>query len=268
VLLPPINKQKEEAMFETSMVQARVRGRGARLRLLTVSVVAHSAIVIGIVATSIASVRFPANAPDEFANAPLLLQVAIPPKLGTPDGGGAKPQQPTPKPATPPPTNVVTAPPATPDEIPTVEPATTTGTGAENAEPGTGTGTQPGPVGVPWGVEGGVDIDGPPVTATMEPVEEKIYQAHEVKAPVKLFTPPPPYPQVLIRSRMPATVVVRCIIDKNGHVRDPQVIVPASMPPFNESVLKTVQTWRFQPGSFNGKAVDSYLNLTVKFAVN
>lgn len=256
-------------MFETSVVQAQTKAATGRLRLLTVSVLAHSAVIVGVVAVSLASVEFPADAPDEFAAAPLFMQVQIPPRLGNPDGGAPKPQQPAAQKPAPQP-NVVTAPQQTPETIPTLEPATNnnTGIGPATAEEGTGTGTQPGPVGVPWGVEDGVDIDGPPITTTIAPVEQKIYQAHEVKAPVKIYSPPPPYPQILMRTRMRATVVVRCVIDKNGNVRDPQIIVPASMPPFNDSVLRTVQTWRFQPGSLNGNAVDSYLNLTVNFAVN
>lgn len=257
-------------MFETSVVQAQAKAGGSRLRLLTVSVLAHSAIVVGIVATSIASVEFPSHAPDESAAAPLFVQLRIPPPLGNPNGG-AKPQQPAQpaaqKPAPVP--NQVTAPPEVPNTIPTLEPPSSgTNIGPSTGE-ATGTGTEPGPVGVPWGQEGGVgDIDGPPITTTIAPVEEKIYQAHEVKAPVKIFTPSPQYPHHLTKTGMRATVVVRCVIDRNGNVRDAQVIVPASMPPFNDAVLRAVQTWRFQPGSFNGKAVDSYLNLTVNFAVN
>ena len=257
-------------MFETSVVQAQAKAGGSRLRLLTVSVLAHSAIIIGIVATSIASVEFPANAPDESAAAPLFVQVRIPPPLGNPDGGAKpqKPAQPAPqKPATP--VNQITAPQDVPQTIPTLEPPSNGTTTGPSTSEGTGTGTQPGPVGVPWGEEDGVgELDGPPITTTIAPVEEKIYQAHEVKAPVKIFTPAPQYPQILTKTRMRATVVVRCVIDRNGNVRDAQIIVPASMPPFNDAVLRTVQTWRFQPGSFNGKAVDSYLNLTVHFAVN
>ncbi|HYH06007.1 MAG TPA: energy transducer TonB [Thermoanaerobaculia bacterium] len=255
-------------MFETSVVQAQAKAAGSRLRLLTVSVVAHSAVIIGIVATGIASVEFPTDAPDENAAAPLFVQVRIPPPLGNPNGG-AKPQPSQPAPQKPAPQpNQVTAPVDVPENIPTLEPPSTPGTGEATGE-ATGTGTEPGPVGVPWGEEGGVGpIDGPPITTTMAPVEEKIYEAHEVKAPVPLFKPSPQYPPVLIRTKMRATVIVRCVIDRNGHVQDPQVIVPAVMPPFNESVLKTVRTWRYTPGSVNGKAVDSYLNVTVTFAVN
>jgi protein TonB len=75
----------------------------------------------------------------------------------------------------------------------------------------------------------------------------------------------PRYPNGMLRAGMSAKVVVRCIIDKNGNVRDPQVIV-SSMPPFNTAVVEAVMQWKFTPGSLHGQAVDTYLDLTVNFA--
>lgn len=250
-------------MFETSVVQAHAQAARGRLRLLTISVLAHTA-VVGVVAVGIASVEFPAQPPDEIATVPIFADVRIPPPLGTPDGGAKpQPQPQAPRPPAPQP-NQVTAPPAVPETIPDVP----SGSSSGGEVVGEGTGTQPGPVGVPWGVAGSPgDIDAPPFGAATQPVETKIYEAHEVKAPVGVYRPHPPYPNVLLRTKMKATVVVRCVIDRNGNVRDAQILVPA-LPPFNESVLRTVQTWRFTPGSLNGQAVDTYLNLTVNFAVN
>jgi len=250
-------------MFETSVVAARAQAAGGRLRLLTISLIAHSAAVVGIVGYSIASVQFPAAAPRQFALAPAFVAVSIPPPLGHPNGG-ARPQtqaaaQPAPVP------RHDTAPSIVPE---TVTPAASSATTSADIATGPSTGTEPGPVGVPWGTKDSIgDLDAPPATVTVEPVQEKIYEAHEVKAPVALYKPAPPYPQMLLKTRLRATVVVRCIIDKNGHVRDAQVIAPA-LPPFNAAVIETVQKWRFTPGSLGGTAVETYLNLTVNFAVN
>jgi len=251
-------------MFETSVIQARAQAAGGRLSLLTISLMAHSTVVVGIIAFSIATVRFPSGAPKQFELAPAFVAVSVPPPLGNPNGG-AKPQtQPAVKPAPAPiPRNEITAPSTVPD---TITPVATPSTG--NTDSGPSTGTVPGPIGVPWGTKDSIgDLDAPPLTATVAPVQEKIYEAHEVKAPVALFKPAPPYPQILLKTKLRATVVVRCIIDKNGHVRDAQVIVPA-LPPFNASVIETVQKWRFTPGALGGQAVETYLNLTVNFAVN
>jgi TonB family protein len=253
-------------MFETSVIQSPPRAAGGRLSLLTVSLIAHSAVIIGAVVVSVATVKFPTFAPDEFAQAPIFLPVIVPPPLGVLNGGAVRP--PEPRPATPPPqppVNQITAPSTVPE---TVTPAAAASTSASSTTTGDPSATSTEPLGVPWGTKDSVgELDAPPGVVAAEPVEEKIYLPHEVKAPVAIFKPAPPYPQVLARTRMGATVVVRCVIDKNGHVRDPRVIVSA-MAPFNDAVVATVQRWRYTPGSLRGQAVESYLDVTVHFSVN
>lgn len=253
-------------MFETSVVNERSAATAERVRMLTVSIFAHSAVVVGAIAVSIASVDFPSQAPAEYSRAPAMHAVTLPPPLGTPDGGAtakpAEPAQPKPAPAVTP--TEITAPASVPDNIAPVE-----SRGGETPLNGNGeaSGAAAGPLGVPWGVEGSVgDLNAPPVTTTTPPVDEKIYEAAEVNAPVIVHRVDPPYPAVMMRTRMSATVVVRCIIDRNGAVRDPRVIA-GSLPPFNDAVIEAVKKWRFRPGSHNGRAVETYLNLTVHFSV-
>lgn len=254
-------------MFETSVIQGQPRAAGGRLSLLTISIIAHSAVIIGAVAFSIASVDFPLSAPDEFAQAPMFLPVLVPPPLGVQNGGAVRQPEPA-RPVTPPPqppSNQITAPGTVPD---TVTAAATPSTGTANTT-GDPNATSTEPLGVPWGTKDSLgDLDAPPGIVDAQPRPEKIYEVSEVIAPVGLFRPAPPYPPSLIKTRLSAVVVVRCVIDKNGHVRDPQVIVPATMDPFNKAVVAAVQRWRFTPGSLNGQAVETYLSLTVKFSVN
>jgi protein TonB len=255
-------------MFETSVVPAQAQAAKGRFSLLTISFIAHSAVVIGAIAVSIASVDFPTNAPDAFGQAPMFMPVRIPPPLGNPNGGAPKPQPAAAQPAVTPPQqpSEPTAPSSIPDAITTVagpsnSTATTTG-GDPNA-------TVPGPIGEEYGEENSTgDLGGPPAQPTnQKPVEEKIYEVHEVKAPVLLHRVAPPYPQQLVSTRKKAIVVVRCIIDRNGRVRDPQILRP-DLPPFNAAVIDAVQQWRYTPGSRNGIAVETYLSVTVSFSVN
>lgn len=253
-------------MFETSVVRVRAQAARGRFSLLTVSVIAHTAIIFGTVAISIASVDFPPTAPDEYARAPVFDTVQIPPPLGNPDGG-APPRRPEQQQQQQRPTPVQPAQTTAPAVMPeTVTPVETQSTG--NGDPlASGTGTVTGPIGVPWGVEGSPgELDAPPVVVAPPRVEERIYEAHEVRRPVILTKVEPRYPQSMMRAGLPATVVVRCIIDKSGRVRDAEVIVPA-MPPFNAEVLRAVAQWRFTPGMLNGQPVETYMNLTVKFEV-
>ena len=251
-------------MFETSVIRARTEAARGRVSVLTVSVIAHTAIIFGAVAVSIASVDFPGTAPHEYALAPAFATVQIPPPLGDPNGG-AKPQTGQPQQQKPAPVQnaQLTAPPLVPENVIPVD-APTSGDGDVNPS---GTGTVPGPIGVPWGVKDSIgDLDAPPIVVDTPQIEEKVYEAYEVKAPVIVTRVEPGYPPAMMRAGVPATVVVRCIIGKNGEVRDAQVTVPAQ-PPFNAEVLKAVAQWRFTPGSLNGRAVDTYMNLTVHFAV-
>jgi TonB family protein len=253
------NVSKEAPMFETSVIQARAQAASGRLSLLTISLIAHSAVIVGAIAYSIASVDFPSSAPDAYEHAPVFVSLRIPPPLGIPDGGAKRePQQQ--KQSTPPPQPAqITAPSTVPETI-------TPGTAAESTAPSTG--IVDGPVGVPWGVKDSIgDMDAPPIVNTLPPpVEEKIYQPHEVKAPVLLHKVDPLYPRIFQRAGMAATVVIRCVIDKNGHVRDPQVVVSGKKP-FDDEVINAVQQWRYTPASLRGEAVDSYLDVTVHFEV-
>lgn len=253
-------------MFETSVVRAQAQAATGRLSLLTASVIAHTAIVLGTVAVSIASVDFPAVAPAEYSRAPVFAAVQIPPPLGNPNGG-ARPQAAQTPPAQKPPANQITAPVTVPE---TVTPADAPSNGAGGAE-GDKPGTVPGPIGVPWGVDQSIgDLDGPPVAdvpVQVQQPEERIYQPHEVVAPVLVRRVDPRYPPQLVKAAVPATVVVRCVIDRSGHVRDAEIVVPAAMAPFNAEVLSAMPQWRYKPATFAGRPVDSYLMLTVHFSV-
>lgn len=256
-------------MFETSMVRAQPHAAKRRAGLFTISLIAHTAMILGVTAVSVASVDFPTAAPDEVAHAPVFAQIQIPPPRGTPDGGGAPPR-PQPQ-VTPPPQPrpaEITAPPEIPDDVPVVEtPGQSTSTATTSGE-GAATGS-PGRRGVPWGDPNSIatDLDLPPVTNTQPPVDDKIYVVSgEVTPPVALHKVAPEYPRALVPTRMRATVIVRCIIDRNGRVRDPQII-SGSLPPFNAETIKAVTQWRFTPGSYRGQAVDVYFDLTVNFTI-
>ena len=256
-------------MFETSMVLARTQPAPRRVGLLTASLIAHSAAIIGAVALSVASVDFPRAAPNEAA---VFMPVQPPPPLGNPNGGAPpKPAAapPVQKQAPPPPTpNQITAPPAIPEDVTPVDAPSSPG---DSTTTGSNTdGLVPGPVGVPWGDPNGVGpLDAPPAVVNTPAVEEKVYTpGGEIKAPVLLHRVDPAYPEIMRRSRVSGvTVGLRCIIDKNGRVRDPEVILPA-MAPFNDAVISAVKQWRYQAGSLRGQAVETYLNVTVTFSVH
>lgn len=250
-------------MFETSVIRTRAQVAGGRYSLLTISLIAHSAVILGVVAFSIASAEFPVAAPDAYENAPVFLPIVVPPPLGNPNA--TRQAEPQPQRQVPVPQRPVqdAAPNVVPDEVIPLQAATSVpGDDATGpAIPGEGT------PGRPDGIEGGIgDPNSVAVVGSTPPVETKIYQPYEVKAPVLIRKIDPVYPQAFVRVGLPSTVVVRCVIDRNGQVRTPEVIVTGRKP-FDDAVIAAVQQWRYTPASLRGVAVDSYLDVTVHFTV-
>ena len=102
-------------MFETAVVRARAADR----RLLSLSVVAHTAIVAAVIAASVASTRLPTEAPRQmlpfvFVDPPPPLGNPAPPRAATPHVSG---------PARLPVLHTTTAPQVIPETIPNVAPA-------------------------------------------------------------------------------------------------------------------------------------------------
>lgn len=252
-------------MFETSVVRAQAKAADRRL-LLTVSVGAHAAVIVAVVAASVATVSLPHHAPNQFSVPVFTMPVVMPPKLG--DGGPKK----TPA-ATPPPQQekrpaaAVPTGPVTPNVIPDrVTPAAATPASTDTGPmsgPATtsGTDTNSGP-GVPWGDKNGHGEDGPPASVT-----PKLYKISDgVKAPVAIRRVSPAYPMVAQKIRKNGFVILECVIDQSGHVRDAHV-VQSSFGAFDQPALDAVQQWQFQPGTLNGQPVDVVFDLRVTFEI-
>jgi periplasmic protein TonB len=114
------------------------------------------------------------------------------------------------------------------------------------------------------GVVGGVITD----TAPPPPKEQApLRVGGDVKAPTVISRVEPTYPEVARKARISGIVIVECIIDKNGVVRDVKVLKPL---PFglDQAAAAAVQKWRFRPGTLNGQPVDVIFNLTVNFKLN
>ena len=243
-------------MFDTSIVRMGAVAAPRRMTLLTASLAIHSAAVIAAVSLSLASTTLPNDAPRQlemFRTAEL--PATPPPPLGRPAARReaqttAKPQVVMPKP------NEFTAPRDVPVETPQLEsPAGTTESGATDTAEGDG------PIGDPSGVDGGVGVT--PGGGTGTPT---YHPGGGVTSARVLTRVQPRFPQSMIQAIRVATVIVLCVVDKQGRIRDPKIVM-SSYPPFNQAVLDALQQWTFEPGSYGGKPVDTYFELKVKFEV-
>ncbi|HXH92725.1 MAG TPA: TonB family protein [Thermoanaerobaculia bacterium] len=246
-------------MFETSVIRAEVVGE-RRVRMVTLSFAFHGLVVIAIFAASIRSIDFPTSSPREYAIPIFALPPTIPPPLGTPNGGH---KQATPVPAK------EKAPAATANMAPNKLPehvtpaASTTPSDATTNSDSTGSDQ---PKGVPWGTKDSIG-DGPPATNTAPATPDvPIPVTGDVKAPVVIHRVSPLYPRLALSAHMNGTVVVECIIDKTGRIRDARVLTSSS-PMFNQSAIEAVEQWQFAPGTLYGNKIDTIFDLTVTFKV-
>jgi periplasmic protein TonB len=237
-------------MFETAVVQTHAANR--RFSWLSFSLAVHAAAVAALLAASIATVRLPVQAPKQmFAFIPTL---APPPALGTPD---PTPAQPRPR------TSIAAAPriPVAPISVtaPTVIPNTVTPV-ADAPSDGPAT-----TIGSSIGSDIGVGPESP--STSIVPDSAGPYPiGNGVKSPVVIRRVEPIYPPYAIRARMSGSVVLECIIDKSGRIRDVHVAT-SSFGAFEQPAIDAVRQWVFAPGTLNGQAVDTIFELTVKFQV-
>lgn len=85
------------------------------------------------------------------------------------------------------------------------------------------------------------------------------------RAPMIASQLPPPYPYTARRRGVEGAVQVRFLVDLQGRVQ--HLEVTGAKPPgvFEESVLRTVPRWRFQPGRKDGQAVATWVETTIRF---
>ena len=250
-------------MFDTSLVRSRTIAAPRRVGLFTASVAIHTAIALGAVAMSIATVEFPPQSPDQIQVYLPATPVSVPPPLGP----GGRPEPPKPKvtpPVQPEPLrpDEITAPAEVPDETPVLD---TPGTTGSDPIPGGGDDGSGEGGGSPFGVPGGVGEEPGGAGVIIGDPGPRI-PGGEVKSARVLRRVEPRYPTALVAARKNATVTVRCVIDRNGRIRDPEVIT-SSWAPFNQAVLEAVRQWTFAPGTMRGEPIDTWFELTVRFEV-
>ena len=263
-------------MFDTSVVRPAGAAAPRRFGLLTASIAIHSAAIVGAIGLSIASVDFPRHAPGQME---ILRPTSVPPALGDGREPGPKPRpaepvkkvevpradpvvvppvdDPLPEPVTSEPVDLTTAPQSS--EVGARSVPGTDGGGSTTGGSGTGDGTGGSPLGDPNGIGNG--------DPGLMPGSGPLVPGGEVRAARVLRRVEPRYPQAMIVARIrTAVVTVRGVIDRNGRLRNAEVVT-SSYAPFNEAVLDSIKQWTFAPGTLRGEPVDTWFELTVRFQV-
>lgn len=86
----------------------------------------------------------------------------------------------------------------------------------------------------------------------------------DVRAPVKVYAPPPVYTEHARRARVSGLVIVEAVIDQAGAVTEVNVLkgLPLGL---DRAAVDAIQEWIFEPATLNGRPVSVLYNLTVNF---
>jgi TonB family protein len=115
------------------------------------------------------------------------------------------------------------------------------------------------------GVDAAEDLfavpSGPPGPST-----GPIQIAGNVRAPERIFSPDPIYPEEARLARIQGVVILQTIIDALGKVNDIKVLkgLPSGL---SEAAVEAVSRWQFNPATLDGKPVAVYYMVTITFSV-
>ena len=88
--------------------------------------------------------------------------------------------------------------------------------------------------------------------------------AQTKEPPVPVRTVPPEYPTELRRDGVSGVVMVKCTIDEQGNVVDPE-IEKSSNNAFEKPALAALKKWKFKPAKQDGTPVAIKVSIPIKF---
>lgn len=219
------------------------------------------------VVTGVASFLLHALALAAVLVVPLLTDEGLPDQAGQVKAFFASPIELAPPPPPPPPPSPAPAvvravkPASTggfvaPVEVPTeIVPEASLDLGFEGGVPGGVAG------GVPGGVVGGI-VAGLPEAPPPPPVAP-VRVGGLIKEPRKIRDVPPVYPTLAAQGRVEGVVILECLLDRRGHVRDVKVL--KGLPLLEEAAVEAVRQWAYTPTLVGGEPAEVILTVTVTF---
>lgn len=105
----------------------------------------------------------------------------------------------------------------------------------------------------------------PEEVGSLSPEElQKLEDSGDMKAPVLIQKVEPKYPEITRRAGIQGTVLLSCVIDREGNVVDVQVS-KSLQPLLDQSAVDAVKQWKYQPATLYGKPVRMFNIVTVDF---
>ena len=118
------------------------------------------------------------------------------------------------------------------------------------------------PGGIAGGIVGGFEIaPPPPPPARVEPVRV----GGEISAPRLIYRVEPEYPSIAVNAQIEGMVILEATVDHTGAVRDARVLRSRGV--LDESAVKAVEQWRYEPLLLNGRPSPFVLTVTVSFSL-
>jgi TonB family protein len=97
--------------------------------------------------------------------------------------------------------------------------------------------------------------------------EDVVYKVgHGVTSPKAVFNPDPSYTDSAAKKKIHGEVLLKLVVTADGKARDVKV-VRGLEDSLDRQALTTVSTWRFEPGTKDGKPVPVEINVEVTFNV-
>lgn len=99
------------------------------------------------------------------------------------------------------------------------------------------------------------------------PQDSPMRVAGDIKEPEKIYNVAPVYPELARRARMEGFVILQAVIDKEGNVRDVEVLRGLGLG-LDVAALDAVKQWKYTPTHYDGVPVEVILTITVSFQLN
>ena len=99
--------------------------------------------------------------------------------------------------------------------------------------------------------------------------DQFVFEATDVDQPAQpIARPKPMYPERARRLGIEGVVTIRFLVVGDGTVQQVEILSAKPSGVFEETVLKTVPSWRFRPGSIDGKPVSSWWSTDIEFKLD